>query len=90
MYNVQDYNVLYNKVFRPVTCEGWHFTHNCKQLHDRIISLRGKAWAHKTSLTLSLYIQVPVPSQESRRPYIYIYMWVQCVDFTSIYSVQDI
>ena len=26
----------------PVICEGWHFTHNCKQLHDPIIPLRGE------------------------------------------------
>ena len=25
MYNIQDYNVLYNN--GPVTCEGWHFIH---------------------------------------------------------------
>jgi len=27
MYNVQDYNVLYNNSFRPVMCEGLHFTY---------------------------------------------------------------
>jgi hypothetical protein len=86
MYNVQDYNVLYDKVVHQVTCEGWHFTHNCKQLHDPIISLRGKVWAHKTSLTPSLFIEVPAPSQESKWPYI----CVRCVDCAPIHSVQDI
>ena len=57
MYYVQDYSILYNKVVLPVTCEGLHFTHNCKQLHDPII------WAHKTRLTPSLFIEVPVPSK---------------------------
>jgi hypothetical protein len=36
-------------------------------LHDRIISLKGELWAHKTSLTLPLFIEVPVPGQESER-----------------------
>ena len=44
MCNVQDYSVLYNKVVSPVICEGWHFTHNCKQLHDPIIPLRGEGF----------------------------------------------
>jgi len=36
-----------------------------KQLHDCIISLRGEAKAHKRSLTLPHFIEVPVPSPES-------------------------
>jgi hypothetical protein len=32
-----------------------------------IIVLRGKVEANKTSLTAPLYIEVPVPSQESKR-----------------------
>ena len=40
---------------------------NRKQLHDCIISLREDVWAHKTSLTLSLFIEVPVSSQESEQ-----------------------
>ena len=89
MYNVQDYSILYNKVVRPVTCEGWHFTHNCTNNYTCMtpsFHLEGRVWAHKTSLTLSFFIEVPVPSQESRQPYI----CVRCVDFASIYSVQDI
>jgi hypothetical protein len=31
-----------------------------KHLHDRIISLRGEVWAHKTSLTPPLFIEVSV------------------------------
>jgi hypothetical protein len=38
-----------------------------KHLHDCIISLRGEVWAHKTNLTLPLFIEVPVPRQESER-----------------------
>ena len=38
-----------------------------KHLHDRIISLSGEVWAHKTSLTPPLFIGVPVASQESKR-----------------------
>ena len=38
-----------------------------KRLRDRIISLRREVWAYKTSLTPPLFIEVPVPSQESER-----------------------
>ena len=34
-------------------------------MHDCIISPRGEFWNNKTSLTLSLFIEVSVPSQES-------------------------
>ena len=36
-----------------------------KQLHDRIILLRREFWAHKIIVTPPLFIEVPVPSQES-------------------------
>ena len=38
-----------------------------KQLHDRIISLRDDVLVHKTSLTISLFIEVTVPIQKSGR-----------------------
>ena len=38
-----------------------------KHMHDGIISLRGDVCAQKTSLTLPLFIEVSVPSQESER-----------------------
>jgi hypothetical protein len=41
-------------------------------VHGRIISLRGDAWAHITSLTLLPVIKVPLPSQESGRLCIYV------------------
>jgi hypothetical protein len=40
-------------------------------LYDSIISLRGEIGAYKTSLTLPLFIEVHVPSEESERLYIY-------------------
>ena len=41
-------------------------------MHDRIISLRGKIWAHKTSLTRPLFIEVlVVSSQDSERSCMY-------------------
>jgi len=43
-----------------------------KHLHDHIISLRGEVWANTTSLTPPSFIEVPVPSQESERSYMYI------------------
>jgi hypothetical protein len=27
LLNVQEYSFLYNNVFHPLICEGWHFTH---------------------------------------------------------------
>ena len=36
-------------------------------LHDHIISLKRDVWAHKTSLTQPLFIEVPVPSHESEQ-----------------------
>jgi hypothetical protein len=36
-----------------------------KHLHDRIISLKGKVWAHTISVTPSRFIEVSVPSWES-------------------------
>ena len=36
-----------------------------KRLHDPIISLRRKVWVHKTGSISPLFIEVPVPSQES-------------------------
>jgi hypothetical protein len=39
-------------------------------LHDRIISVRGEVWAHKTSLASPLFIEVHVPSQESARSFL--------------------
>jgi hypothetical protein len=51
-----------------------------KHLHDRIISPRGDVWDHKISLTLPLFIEVPVPIQENERSCI-------CAPFETIGSV---
>jgi hypothetical protein len=52
-----------------------------KHLHDSIISFSEEVWAHKTSLTPPLLIEVPVQSQNIDRPYIcvlgVIYMCVR-------------
>jgi hypothetical protein len=42
-------------------------TWKLKRVHDRIISLRGKVWAHKTRFTPPLFIEVPVSNQEDER-----------------------
>jgi hypothetical protein len=46
-----------------------------------IISLIGQVRAHKTSLTPSRFIEVPVPSQESVRSY----LCVRDIDFASFH-----
>ena len=43
-----------------------------KHLHDHIILLRRKVLAHITSLTLPLFIGVPIPRQENERMPIYM------------------
>ena len=43
-----------------------------KHLHDRILALQGEVWVHKTSLKPSLFIEVPILSQESERLCIYV------------------
>ena len=58
MYNVQDYNVLYNKA---VLCDCWHFTHMWKALvisHHfiAIVGLGPSNW-----LTPEYLIEMPVP-----------------------------
>jgi hypothetical protein len=37
---------------------------NGKHLHDRIISVRGEVWAHKTILASPLFIEMHVPSMQ--------------------------
>ena len=36
-------------------------------LYDPIITLRREVWVHNTSLTLSLFTEMSVPSQESEK-----------------------
>ena len=50
---------IYVRVDIILTCE--------KHLLVCIISLRGKVLVHRTSLTPPLFIEVPVPSQESEQ-----------------------
>ena len=38
-----------------------------KHVQDRTITSRGKVWTHNASLILPLFIEVPVPRQESER-----------------------
>ena len=40
-----------------------------KRVHERIFSLRAEMCAHKTSQTPPLSIEVPIPRQESERPF---------------------
>lgn len=43
-----------------------------KHLHDPIMLLRNDGLARKTSLTTSLFIEVPVPITEIERVFIYV------------------
>ena len=50
-----------------VICDGGILLTCEKHLHNRIISKRGEGFGHKTSLTPPIFIELPVPSQESER-----------------------
>jgi len=83
MYKVQDYSVLYNNVARPVICNVGILLACWKHLHDCIISLRWEVCAHKTCLTPSLFIKVPVRSKKSKRSCI---LCIGGIDFDSFYD----
>ena len=51
-----------------------------KHWSDRIISLRREVWAYKTSLTLPLLIEVPVPGK-----WAVMCLCVKSIDFASFY-----
>ena len=55
-----------------------------KHLHHRIISVRGGVWAHKTSFTPQLFIEVPASSQESERSYIFV-LWISILPLSMIF-----
>jgi len=52
-----------------------------------IISLPGEVWAHKTCLTLSLFIEVPVLSQESERSCMCVRVSILLVYFGNVPTV---
>ena len=52
-------------------------------LHDHIVSLRGELWAHKASLTLPLFIEVPVQSRGKEKSYISVF---RGINFPSFYD----
>jgi hypothetical protein len=53
-------NSSHNNAVRTVICD------------DRIISLRGQVWSHKTSSTPPLFMEAAVPCQESDQSYIQV------------------
>jgi hypothetical protein len=55
-------------------------------LYESIISPRGELWNNKTSLTLSLFIEVSVPSQESDWSCIYV-VGVSILPFSMIFQL---
>ena len=52
---------------------------HAKSLYGCIISTRGEIWSHKTSLTLSLFIEFLVPIQQSEQS---CNLCVKDIDFT--------
>ena len=59
---------FYNNAVRPVICEGWRLLVCGKNLHHRIISLKGEVCTNKTSSTPPRFIEVPAPCQEIEQP----------------------
>jgi hypothetical protein len=60
------FKVTLNNINEKQTIPHWKL----KRVHDRIISLRGKVWAHTTRFTPPFFIEVPVSNQEDERSYI--------------------
>jgi len=56
-----------------------------EHLHDHIISRRGVFWAHKTSVTPPLFIEVSVPSQESE--HVVMYLYDRGINFASLCTI---
>ena len=67
--------VLHCSSVHPVICESWRFTHMWKTVAWPHHFTKRRVWGHKTSLTPSLYIEVPVPRQEGERSCIGV-LWV--------------
>ena len=62
-----------------------------KHLHERIISLREEVWVHKTSLTLPLFIEVSVPSQESEWLLLFlVFNWILELVFFVLYFINSL
>jgi hypothetical protein len=57
----------------------------CGGYNKTAIEQRGEAWAHKTSLTQSLFIDVPVPSLEREQ----LYTCDRGIDFVSVLCCFD-
>ena len=57
------HSVLYNNAAHPVICQGHHLTRMQKNTCMIAHFLIWQVWAHKTTLTMPLFIEVPVPSQ---------------------------
>jgi len=60
MYNFQDYSALYNNNMRPFYVRVGILLTCGKHVYGSIISLREEVWAHKISLSPTLFIEVPV------------------------------
>jgi hypothetical protein len=65
---------MFTLVFPLHVCQySYYELHPSHQNSENIhMHMRGGVWALKTSLSLPLFIEVPVPSQESER-YVHVY-----------------
>jgi len=85
--------MVFNATFNNISVISWQsvlFTGG-KYLNDRIISLIGKVWVHKTSLTRHFFfIEVPVPSPESERSYICVRDIDFCLFLWFIYWILEL
>jgi len=81
--SLQDYTILYNNAILPVIHEAWHFTYMWKALAWRNISLRGKVWAHKTSLTCHFLLKCLYQT----RKWAVMYLCVRGIDVDSVTTI---
>ena len=74
-----------NNVTHPVIWEGWHFTHIWEKHNECIISLKGEALVHITSLTATFYWSDCTKPGER----VVLYVCVRGIHFACFYNFPD-
>ena len=70
-----------------LSCFNWRSLAILLFIYQYCISLSGKVWSHDTSLTSPLFIEVPVPSQESEWN-VYVCQGYQCCLYSNDFLCQ--
>ena len=76
------FRLYMNNVLHQMTCLTWRYRRyklHCIFWNMTFDWIVWKVWANKTSVTPSLFIEVPVPNQQSERSYIMCYWYRFCL-----------